>query len=121
MLPLAVVIAGPSGSGKSTYFPVREFGIGSFNVDDRCAQLNHGSYQAIPYQVRAQAQTECERFIAESIAGHCSFAVETTLRTLVAVEQAERARAGPGGPGRQAFTLAWSSSRRTTWRRTSGA
>ena len=93
MPPLLVVVAGPSGSGKSTYFPVRDFGIGSFNVDDRCAELNGGSYRAIPERVRRQAQDECERFVADSIASRRSFAIETTLRTLIAVEQAGRARA----------------------------
>jgi predicted ABC-type ATPase len=92
MAPLLVVVAGPSGSGKSTFFPVNEFGIGFFNVDDRCAELNHGSYQAIPEPVRTQAQRECERFIAESIEQRRSLAVETTLRTLVAAAQAEQAR-----------------------------
>jgi predicted ABC-type ATPase len=92
MKPLAVVVAGPSGSGKSTYFPVREFGVGSFNVDDRCAELNRGSYRGIPDHLRRQAQRECETFVADSIAKQRSFAVETTLRSLAAIEQAERAR-----------------------------
>jgi predicted ABC-type ATPase len=91
MRPELVVVAGPSGSGKSTHFPVRDFGFGSFNVDDRCAELNGGSYRAIPETVRQQAQDECERFVAKSIAEQRSFAIETTLRTRIAVEQAGRA------------------------------
>lgn len=93
MQPELVVVAGPSGSGKSTHFPVRDLGPGSFNVDDRCADLNGGSYQAIPETVRRQAQDECERFVARSIAERRSFAIETTLRTGIAIEQARRARA----------------------------
>lgn len=91
--PRMVVVAGPSGSGKSTHFPVAELGIAHFNVDDRCAELNRGSYQAIPPQVRQRVQQECESFIERcTMEGH-SFAVETTLRTSVAIRQAEAARA----------------------------
>lgn len=93
MQPELVVVAGPSGSGKSTHFPVHDFGLGSFNVDDRCAELNGGSYRAIPETVRKQAQDECERFVASSIAERRSFAIETTLRTGIAIEQVGRARA----------------------------
>src|SRR5438552_19023407 len=46
-----VVIAGPPGSGKTRYFPVTAFGVDSFNIDDRCAQIL-GSYRAIPRDVR---------------------------------------------------------------------
>jgi len=49
------VVAGPSGSGKSIRFSVSDFGVESFNVDDRCRAL-HGSYLGIPVGVRAQAQ-----------------------------------------------------------------
>jgi hypothetical protein len=34
-----IVVAGPPGSGKTRYFPVTAFGIDSFNIDDRCAQI----------------------------------------------------------------------------------
>jgi len=75
-----VVIAGPSGSGTSRHFPAASFGIASFNVDDRCAALNGGSYHATPVSVRVQAQRECERFIEE-----CT-------RSQIAIEQAVRAQ-----------------------------
>ena len=88
-----VVIAGPSGSGKSTHFPVRDTGIASFNVDDRCAELNQGSYREIPPEIRAQAQRECRDFIEACTRDLRSFAVETTLRTDIAIQQAKRAKA----------------------------
>jgi predicted ABC-type ATPase len=88
-----VVVAGPSGSGKSTYFPVRDIGIAYFNVDDRCADLNNGSYLAIPKHVREQAQRECEEFVNGSTLGQSSFAVETTLRSRAALDHAIAAKA----------------------------
>jgi predicted ABC-type ATPase len=88
-----IVIAGPSGSGKSRFFPARAFGIAFFNVDDRCAELNGGSYSATPPEVRARAQLECERFVDDCTEQGTSFAVETTLRTTISIDQAERARA----------------------------
>jgi len=90
--PRMVVVAGPSGSGKSTHFPVAELGIAYFNVDDRCAELNGGSYQAVPPRVRQRAQKECEDFIERCTMEGRSFAVETTLRTDVAIHQAKAAR-----------------------------
>ncbi|HET7501771.1 MAG TPA: zeta toxin family protein [Kofleriaceae bacterium] len=92
MKPEMIVIAGPSGSGKSRYFAARRFGIAFFNVDDRCAELNGGSYRRIPVELRAQAQHECARFIDSCTANGTSFAVETTLRSAIAIEQALRAR-----------------------------
>jgi predicted ABC-type ATPase len=92
MKPEMIVVAGPSGSGKSRHFGVQQFGVASFNVDDRCAALNGGSYLAIPGTIRAQAQQECEQFVNDCTAQRTSFAVETTLRTTVSIEQAERAR-----------------------------
>jgi predicted ABC-type ATPase len=88
-----VVVAGPSGSGKSTHFPVAELSIACFNVDDRCAELNGGSYRAIPPHVRQRVQKECEGFIERCTMEGRSFAVETTLRTDVVIRQAEAARA----------------------------
>jgi len=85
-----IVVAGPPGSGKTRYFPVSAFGIDSFNIDDRCAQIL-GSYRAIPRDVRRAVSKECERFVFEHIEGASSFAVETTLRTTAAIEQAKRA------------------------------
>ena len=91
--PRAVVVAGPSGSGKSWLFPVADFGVDAFNVDDRCADLNGGSYVAIPAAVRSRAQRECEAFVDDHIARGSSYAVETTLRSTAAIDQARRARA----------------------------
>jgi predicted ABC-type ATPase len=90
--PRMIVIAGPSGSGKSTFFPVADAGDASFNIDDRCAELNGGSYREIPPEVREQAQQECQDFIESCTRDLRSFAVETTLRTDIAIQQAMRAR-----------------------------
>jgi predicted ABC-type ATPase len=87
-----IVIGGPSGSGKSRFFGASSFGIAFFNVDDRCAELNGGSYRSIPVEVRAQAQHECERFVDHCTDQGTSFAVETTLRSTIAIDQAERAK-----------------------------
>jgi predicted ABC-type ATPase len=87
------VIAGPSGSGKSRFFPVGDIGVAYFNVDDRCAELNQGSYQEIPPEIRTQAQRECQNFIEACTVELRSFAVETTLRTDIAIQQAKRAKA----------------------------
>jgi predicted ABC-type ATPase len=88
-----LVVAGPPGSGKSRLFPIQRSGLDWFSVDDRCAELNGGSYQGIPPAVRARASRECEAFIRAHIETRRSFAVESTLRTRVAVEQARAARA----------------------------
>ncbi len=86
-----IVVAGPPGSGKTTYFPVAAFRIDSFHIDDRCAQIV-GSYRAISREVRHAVANECEQFVREHIERGRSFAVETTLRTIAAIEQAELAR-----------------------------
>jgi len=86
-----LVVAGPPGSGKSTFFPISATGVDAFSIDDRCA-LIVGSYRAIPPVVRKAVSRECERFVEEHIDGGRSFAVETTMRTLVSVRQAESAR-----------------------------
>lgn len=88
--PRAMVVAGPPGSGKTRYFPVTAFGIDAFNIDDRCAQII-GSYRAIPRDVRRAVVRECERFVLDHIERRQSFAVETTLRTTAAIDQAELA------------------------------
>ena len=85
--PRMVVVAGPPGSGKTTYFPVTALGVDSFNIDDRCAQIL-GSYRAISRDVRRAVAKECERFVLDHIQHGKSFAVETTLRTKAAIEQA---------------------------------
>jgi predicted ABC-type ATPase len=89
--PRMIVVAGPPGSGKTRYFPVTAFGVDAFNIDDRCAQIL-GSYRAIPRDVRRAVAKECERFVRDHIECGKSFAVETTLRTSAAIEQAELAR-----------------------------
>lgn len=86
-----LVVAGPPGSGKTTYFPVNAFGVDSFNIDDRCAQIQ-GSYRAISREVRAAVAHECEQFVRWHIEQGLSFSVETTLRTTAAVIQAQLAR-----------------------------
>ena len=89
--PRMIVVGGPPGSGKTRYFPVTAFGVDAFNIDDRCAQIL-GSYRAIPRDVRRAVAKECERFVIDHIERRQSFAVETTLRTSAAIEQAELAK-----------------------------
>lgn len=86
-----IVVGGPSGSGKSTLLPVQSFGVDSFNVDERCREL-HGSFRGISRNTRATASHECEQFIRGHIESGQSFAVETRMRTRVAIEQAHLAR-----------------------------
>jgi predicted ABC-type ATPase len=87
-----LVVAGPPGSGKSIAFPVRAHGVDAFNIDDRCAELNGGSYVGIAPETRRAAVAEAVQFIDLHIAMGRSFAVETTLRTRAAIEQGRRAR-----------------------------
>lgn len=87
-----IVVAGPPGSGKTRFFPATAFGVDAFNIDDRCAQIL-GSYRAIPRDVRQAVARECERFVMDHIERRISFAVETTLRTAAAVDQATSANA----------------------------
>jgi predicted ABC-type ATPase len=68
------------------------FGVDAFNIDDRRAALT-GSYVGITSMLRTRVGSECEAFIAAHIAARRSFTVESTLRTLRAVEQAREARA----------------------------
>jgi predicted ABC-type ATPase len=89
--PRMIVVAGPPGSGKTSSFPVTDFGLDAFNIDDRCAQLL-GSYRAIPREVRRAVAEDCERFVIEHIHAGRAFAVETTLRTTVTINQARQAR-----------------------------
>jgi predicted ABC-type ATPase len=85
--PRMIVVAGPPGSGKTRSFPASAFGVDGFNIDDRCAQIL-GSYRAIPREVRGAVAKECERFVLAHIEHGRSFAVETTLRTTAAIDQA---------------------------------
>lgn len=78
--PQMFVVAGPAGSGKTTSFPLRLFGVDFFSVDDRCAELNHGSYVGILPALRALVAADCRAFIEQHILDRRSFAVETTLR-----------------------------------------
>ncbi len=87
-----IVVAGPPGSGKSSVFPIARTGVDHFNIDDRAAQLNGGSYQSISPEIRAQSNRECELFIEAHIRIQKSFAVETTLRTHKTLQQARIAR-----------------------------
>jgi len=93
MRPKMIVVAGPPGSGKSVAFPVDSFGVDSFNADDRSAELNNGSYQGIPLEVRAVVNKEFEAFVEGHIRNHKSFAIETTLRSDITFRQADHARA----------------------------
>jgi len=70
-----IVVAGPPGSGKSSVFPVAQTGVDYFNIDDRAAELNGGSFRHISPEIRAQANRECEAFIEAHIRGLKSFAV----------------------------------------------
>jgi predicted ABC-type ATPase len=90
--PWMVLVAGPPGSGKSMHFPVTALGCDGFNVDERAAVLNGGSFRAIPRSIRERAQKACEAFVEEHIAARVSFAVETTLRSTIAIDQAQRAK-----------------------------
>jgi len=86
------VVAGPPGSGKSSLFPLSDTGLDHFNADDRCAELNGASYQRIPPEVRVQAALECEAFVDEHIKEAKSFAVESTFRNPIVLDQASRAK-----------------------------
>lgn len=80
-MPRMIVIAGPPGGGKSTAFPASSFEVESFDADDRAAELNAGSYRAIPPEIRENVNAAFDAFIAEKIRTKRSFAFETTLRT----------------------------------------
>jgi predicted ABC-type ATPase len=86
-----IVVAGPPGSGKTSSFPVTDFGLDGFNIDDRCAQLL-GRYRAIPCEVRRSVAADCERFVIEHIHAGRAFAVETTPRTTATINQARQTR-----------------------------
>ena len=72
--------------------PVSSFGVDYFNADDEAAKLNGNSYKSIPLSVRTLINQHFERFIMEHIEQNLSFALETTLRTPIALTQAAQAR-----------------------------
>jgi predicted ABC-type ATPase len=86
------IIAGPPGAGKSSLFPLVDFADQVFNADDRAAALNAGSYESIPLAIRAAVNREFEEFVHANIRSGTSFAIETTLRSTIAFEQARMAR-----------------------------
>jgi predicted ABC-type ATPase len=85
--PRLYIVAGAPGSGKSQAFPVVEFGVAFFNADDRAAALNGGSYHAIPPEIRQIVNRDFEAFIQDHIRREVSFAIETTLRSLITFDQ----------------------------------
>lgn len=93
MPPRMIVVAGPPGSGKSSIFPVSSLGVSYFNADDRAAELNGGSYVGIPKHLRIVVNREFEAFVLGCIERRASFAIETTLRSVVTFEQAALAKA----------------------------
>lgn len=86
--PEMIVVAGAPGSGKSTLFPVRAFGVDFFNADDAAAARNGGSYHSIPRSIRSAVNRDLELWVQEHISSRRSFAVETTLRSDIALQQA---------------------------------
>ena len=87
-----IVVAGPPGGGKSSVFPVSKRGLDFFDADARAAELNGGSYSAIPASIRSVVNRELESFIDQHIKSRTSFTFETTLRSDITFEQAQRAR-----------------------------
>jgi predicted ABC-type ATPase len=71
---------------------VKEQGYDCFDADARAAELNAGSFLAIPASVRAVVNREFEAFINQHIASGISLTFETTLRSTITFEQALRAR-----------------------------
>ncbi len=95
--PHMIVVAGPPGSGKTRYFPVTAFGIDSFNIDDRCAQIL-GSYRAIPRDVRGAVAKECERFVLANPAAKPTARTPGRTFTLPPSYQDDRSGALPSAP-----------------------
>jgi predicted ABC-type ATPase len=88
-----IVIAGPPGSGKSKGFDLNASGLDYFNADDKCRDLNGGSYHDISRELRTNVvNLELKRFIEDHIRNGSSFAIETTLRTSITFDQARSAR-----------------------------
>ena len=90
--PRMFIVAGPPGGGKSSVFSLSNFADHVFNADDRAAELNVGSYESIPLSVRAVVNREFKEFVHANIRARTSFALETTLRSMITFEQARLAR-----------------------------
>ena len=90
--PRMFIVAGPPGGGKSSVFSLSAFASRTFNADDRAAELNGGSYQEIPLEIRRVVNREFELFVEASIDAKQSFALETTLRSDITFEQAKMAQ-----------------------------
>ena len=83
------VIGGPPGSGKTrTGISNIDKNQEYFNIDNRCAELNNGSFRKITPEIRNIAAKECERWVLQHIHEGKSFGVESTFRSDVAVRQA---------------------------------
>jgi len=82
----------PPGGGKSTHLSVKTWGVDWFNSDDRAAQLNAGSYQKIPAQIRNASGQQLQQFIDGHIAAGRSLAFENALRTDTCFQQIRRAK-----------------------------
>src|SRR5258708_7905229 len=87
-----IVIAGPPGGGKSSHLSVKKWRVDWFNSDDRAAELNAGSYQNIPVQVRSASGQQLQQFIESHIASRRSFVFENALRTDTCFQQIRRAK-----------------------------
>jgi len=87
-----IIIAGPPGGGKSTHLSVKTWGVDWFNSDDRAAQLNAGSYQNIPAELRNASGQQLQQFIETHIASRRSFVFENALRTDTGFQQIHRAK-----------------------------
>jgi len=87
-----IIVAGPPGGGKSTHLPVKNLGVDWLNSDDLAAQLNAGSYQNIPAQVRKASGQQLQQFIESHIESRRSFAFENALRTDTCFQQIRRAK-----------------------------
>jgi predicted ABC-type ATPase len=72
-----IIVAGPPGGGKSSHLTVKKWGVDWFNSDDRAAQLNAGSYQNIPAQVRKASGQQLQQFIESHIESRRSFVFES--------------------------------------------
>jgi len=86
-----IVVAGPPGSGKTSRFPLSSFGIDWFNADERAAELNPGSFRGIPTEIRSRVNLEFRQWILHHIRARKSFAIETTLRSLITFQHSRLA------------------------------